>query len=285
VFPDGFRRWLANNLTGDDATKSLYVAGDDNGNPLVDVVEAADGETFLWPSAPLGTVSWWAAEPEICFPGEGTTICNVYDAYTSHSTDFNPLSPATALKLDPQVGWGQQKFLIAFTMIYLPSNEKRQWLDMMRLWRMGVDADPAMPASARIEWRNPIGETFVAQRFGTEEIFGKTVEKGIAARVLEYANTLMGSAYEGAWDSAGVTYIPAVHPVTGAAIVKFDPSMANQGPAVNSAVCNSGTNEGCLCEDNRACITLQKYATVPYYMWEVADLIYFGDPERKGIYD
>ncbi|MBW2528262.1 MAG: hypothetical protein JRI23_29065 [Deltaproteobacteria bacterium] len=285
LFPDGYRRFVANYLTGDTDVTSLYVAGDDTGNPLVEIVEGSNGATYRWPSVPLGTVSWWAEDPEICFPGPGTTVCNTYDTYTSHITEFDPHAPATAIKLDPQVGWGQQKFLIAYTLLYLPSSERRHWLDMMRLWRMGVEADPDIPEEARIEWHNPEGETFVARRFGTEELFGKTVERGIAARMLEYANSLMEPAYEGAWNAAGTTYVPAINPATGDFIVKYDPNMGPQGTPVNTEHCNWQDNTGCRCEDNHACLVLQKWATVPYYMWEVATQIYYGDPETRGIYD
>ena len=187
--------------------------------------------------------------------------------------------------LDPQVGWEQQKFLIAYTLLYLPANQKRAWLDMLRLYKLGVEADPNIPAEARIEWYNPQGEVFVARRYGTEEIFGKVVEKGVAARMLQWANELMERAYVGAWDTNGVTYIPEYNPTTGAPIVKFDPTMGSQGPPVNFDKCNSTTNEGCTCEDNDACITLQKYASVPYYLWETSMMMYYGDPDKKGVFD
>ena len=50
--------------------------------------------------------------------------------------DYNE-APEHVAVLDPQVGWEQQKFLIAYTLLHLPSNEKQHWLDMIRLWEMG----------------------------------------------------------------------------------------------------------------------------------------------------
>ncbi|MCA9623460.1 MAG: hypothetical protein KC731_30775, partial [Myxococcales bacterium] len=284
VFPDGYRRWLGQYLTGDIQTNALHVGADDTGTPLIDLEENATG-SYRWPTLPLGTVTWWAKEPEVCFPAAGTTVCNTYDAYTSHAFEFDPQTPETTMLLDPQVGWEQQKFLIAYTLLYLPANQKRAWLDMLRLYKLGVEADPNIPAEARIEWYNPQGEVFVARRYGTEEIFGKVVEKGVAARMLQWANELMERAYVGAWDTNGVTYIPEYNPTTGAPIVKFDPTMGSQGPPVNFDKCNSTTNEGCTCEDNDACITLQKYASVPYYLWETSMMMYYGDPDKKGVFD
>ena len=283
LFPEGFRRFVGNYLTGDIQTNAIYVAGDANGQPMIEM-EQSGNATYRWPTFPLGTVTWWTDEPEVCFPAPGTTVCNTYDAYTSHAFEFKPQTPDTVLQLDPQVDWGQQKFLIADTLMYLPANQMRDWLDMMRLWRLGEDADPGIAPEGRIEWHNPQGEVFVARRYGTEVMFGKTVEKGIAARVLQYTNELMEQAYQGAWDANGVTWIPDIDPTTGAAIVKYDSSMQNQGPPVTTN-CNAGDNSGCVCEDNRACIALQNYATVPYYLWEVANAVYFGNPDQKGIYN
>ena len=52
VFPDGFRRWLANNLTGDDSIKGVFVRGTGTNNPAPPDL---DGNGF----ATLGTTSWW----------------------------------------------------------------------------------------------------------------------------------------------------------------------------------------------------------------------------------
>jgi len=285
VFPEGYRRWLANYLTDDIETTALFVAADDPTTPSVEMEEREDGAVFRWPSYPIGTVSWWADTPEVCFPATETTICNSYNAYSSQAAKFEPQAPAFAMKLDPQVGWGQQKFLIAYTFLYLPTNEKTFWLDMLRLWKVGAESNPELPAEAQIAWHNPAGSTYIARRFGQEEIHGKLVERGISARVLEYANELMADAYQGQWDSTGATWIPDYDPTTGAAIVQYDPTMGSQGPPVNLADCNATTNTGCTCEDNDACLKLKSFSSVPEYMWQVGMTIYFGDPEAKGIYN
>ncbi len=66
---------------------------------------------------------------------------------------------------------------------------------------MGLGADPDW--DNRLELHIPDGSTYAARNFGTEVIFGKEVHKGIAARVLQYANELMVKAYGG----------PVAHPV------------------------------------------------------------------------
>ena len=81
---------------------------------------------------------------------------------------------AFSVAIDPQVGWEQQKFLIAWTMMYLPANQEQRWIDMLRIWEFGVDAAPEI--ENRIEFHYPEGKSYVAKTFGMETIFGKRVQ-------------------------------------------------------------------------------------------------------------
>ncbi len=180
IFPDGYRRWFGNMLTGDDAVRGVRVAADVSGRPLVE-----DGTKF--PARALGTTSWWTDAPEVCFPKAGTTICS--DLGSASLGDF----PAGTAVLDPEVGWEIQRFMIAWTMSYLPENQKVDWLKQMDLFRLGVDADPKF--ASRIELHDPTGNVWVARTYGKESVLGKSVQKGIAARMLEYANDLVAAAY------------------------------------------------------------------------------------------
>jgi hypothetical protein len=204
LFPDGFRRWLANNLTGDDFIKGPRLASDASGNPELDPEISltpreeelagcgADDPRCRYPARPIGWTSWWPTEgPESCFPANGVTACNRYGA--GHG-EFNPQAPADVVAIDPQVGWEQQKWLIANTLIYLPENQQQRWAEQLALYEVGQDLDPGF--ANRIEFHNPIGKTYIAQTFGKEDIFGKTVQKGIAARTLEWANELLKKAYQ-----------------------------------------------------------------------------------------
>src|SRR4029077_8006452 len=123
--------------------------------------------------------------------------------------DFAPAAPASTVAVDPQIGWEVQKFVIAWTVAFIKANDKTTWTDMLRIWRLGQNSTPDL--TPRIEWQDPTsGETYVARTFGTECLFGdaangcaggKVVQKGIAARVLEYANQLTASGYK--LDEAG----------------------------------------------------------------------------------
>ena len=121
---------------------------------------------------------------------------------TATSTRWRPRS---TVAVDPQIGWEVQKFLIAWTVAYIKANEKTDWTDMMRIWRLGVNAAPRSSRAsngrtrcrARSTTRASIGHGVpVRRRARTAAPGGKMVQKGIAARVLEYANELTASGYK-----------------------------------------------------------------------------------------
>ncbi|MCB9588564.1 MAG: zinc-dependent metalloprotease [Polyangiaceae bacterium] len=261
LFGDGYRRWLANNLTGDGWVKGARVAATAGGKPVVD----AEG----YPTQPLGWISWWPSTPEVCFPNEGTSICS---AYGKDGTSFKPNVPEVSRALDPQIGWEQQKFLIAWTLIYLPENQKTRWLDQMGIWSLGADSDPGF--DNRIEFHMPTGEVYIARTYGSETFcFGKTtsgspacktVQRGIGARILEYANELLNAAYQTTEvDHNGVTwYVPVMDSVTGQPLLK------------------SGTS----CESSAACLKLVDFVSVPDFMRQAMHDFGMADPSMKGIY-
>jgi hypothetical protein len=283
LFPDGFRRWLANNLTDDEFVKGVRIAADIDGTPLTDI----DG----YPSLGLGWTSWSGETALACFPAAGTNVCS---SYGSDPDDFDADPPQFVAVVDPQVGWEQQKFLIAWTLLYLPENQQQQWIDLLRIWEEGVDADPGI--DNRIEFHYPGGKRYVAQRFGREEIFGKTVEQGIAARVLEYANELLYDAYETVdgpdldSDDEPDWYEVVWNTETGEPIVKWDPTVSgidgDGGIAADGLPgCNEEDNSECTCAANRACVALERYIEVPYFLRQALDAYKLVDPEAIGIWD
>ncbi len=282
LFPDGYRRWLGNNLTGDDEIKGAHVVANQSGNPDVD----AD----RFPKSPLGWTSWWSLDgPEVCFPNQSSTVCSRYGDIDS--SPYNAEAPANVAVIDPQVGWEQQKFLIAWTLIYLPENQQQWWIDQLMLWELGSDSDPGF--EQRIEFHNPMGKSYVARTFGTEVIFGKTVQKGIAARVLEYANDLASKAYEGKWVTGpdGVTrwWEAATNSRTGQPIVAFDPDVTaidSEGFDMPDGKdgCNADDSSECTCNANRACMKLEDYVEVPYFLRQSTATMGLFYPGQKGIY-
>ncbi|AKU92192.1 hypothetical protein AKJ08_2579 [Vulgatibacter incomptus] len=264
IFPDGYRRWLANNLTGDDAIKGPRLA--------TDAAFRVRTDADLLPSG-IAWTSWWPASgPESCSTENMSVLCTTI--------------PASSRPVDPQVGWEQQKFLIAYTLMYLPENSKQAWLDQLAIWEVGHDDDPGF--ANRIELHDPWGTIWVARTFGKETIFGKTVQKGIAARVLEYANELVFKAYETEpgtdldGDGSPDWYVPVLGS-NDQPRVKFDPTMKWLTPnGAPPAGCNETDNSKCTCDQNRACVELGNYSQLPYFLRQALGSFGFSVPGMKG---
>ncbi len=268
VFPDGYRRWLANNLTGDDVIRGPRIAATAGNSPAV------DSERF--PTRGLGYMQWWKPTPAICFQNENSLECDT--------------APANSIVVEPQVGWEQQKFLIAWTLLYLPENAQQHWLNMMGIWEIGADNDPGF--TNRIELHLPNGKKYVAKTFGKEQILGRTVQKGIAARILEWGNTLTAQAYvttngpdlDG--DGAADWVVPTV--ANGRPIVKYDPAVRAINPITGGFTtkpgCNATDNSQCTCTSNAACMELSKYEEVPFFMRQAMRDYGLADPSMKGLY-
>ncbi len=270
LFPDGYRRWLGNNLTGDEALKGPRIAAQPNGLPLVETT----GTNF--PSKAPGWTQWWKANPESCFQQESSLLCET--------------APTSSVAIDPQVGWEQQKFLIAWTLMYLPENQQQTWLNQLNIWEKGADSDPGF--TNRIELHIPNGKIYVAKTFGKETIFGKKVEKGVSARMLEWGNELLARAYDvtpgpdNDNDGNPDWFVPLI--TNGKPRIKYDRTVSfitPDGFIQNSRPgCSATDNSSCTCTSNKACIELGKYEEAPFFMRQAMRDFGLADPSMKGIY-
>jgi hypothetical protein len=299
LYADGFRRWLANNLTNDNYIKGAHipctanhpecpfgakVECDVDGNGVIEesnsigvnetsytnyCIPNMDADEF-WTDG-IGWTKWWGDEVQACFPKDGTNICSVPTATGGSIDTSNP--PEAAIAIDPQLGWEVQKFLVTWTYIYLPENQMHTWRDQMRMYSTAALTDDT-DLTDKIVFYNPVGNTYVANRYGKEEIYGKTVEKGISARVLQYANELLNKAYvtnEIDFDGDGVTdwYEPVLNE-DGEYTIKYDDTMSDINGSgtgvVTPADCSEDDNSGCTCDNNRACIELDRYISVIDWM-------------------
>lgn len=292
VMPEGFRRVIANVLTNDRSLFAPRVVSNESGRPLLDTnTNDPDPLARKYPAQPLGWTSWWANEgPEICFPTQGRLACTSY----TDSGSFNPLTPAHSVPIDPQIGWEVQKFMIAWTLANIPANQKTDWVDMMRIYRLGHNSMPEI--ENRIEWQDPqSGEIFYAPTFGRECLFGdpdndcaggKMVERGISARVLEYANELTSKGYKldvvacpgtdkypagfNEYGRATVVRHPDGTPVIKAhvAVADIDPSTGGLSPTSD---CDRNEDPTCTpltINHNHFAYELRNYKSIPSYLWE-----------------
>lgn len=255
VFPDGFRRWLGNNLTNDEQIKGVYAMAKGGGGVVGP--PALDDKGY----AVLSNTQWWPKEGvQTCIPKEDRLFCN---------DPFTPGTPAGAggTVVDSQVGFEQQKFAIIFSLIFLPENARTNWLDQMRIYDLSKDSDPGF--ENRIEFHDPDGKVYVAQTFGTETIFGKTVQRGIGARVLEYANSLLAKAVE-------------TEPVKRG---DRDVGLRAKLTAGNVKYLN-GTTPVETCAQSKYCMKMKDYTAIPKLMYELETQLGFGrfGGWLKGVY-
>lgn len=281
LFPDGYRRWLANNLTNDAEIKGPRLQSTRDGQVRLD--------QNLFPTKAIGWTSWWGSAPRACFTGPQAILCDTL--IDEDAGEFGDNNTFWSVAIDPQVGWEQQKFLIAWTMMYLPENQQQWWIDQLRLWEVGVDTNPEF--ERRIELHYPEGKSYIARTFGKERIFGKTVQRGIAARVLEYANSLMVKAYVTSpgpdldEDGSPDWYLPMYHEDTGRPIIRYDNTiigLSPQGFGARTEGCDENQNYACICESNRACMELQNYMQIPFFLRQTMDAYGYHDLGQRGVW-
>ncbi len=298
VLPDAYRRLIGNALTQDRSLLAPRVVTNEDGFPLLDATadDSADPLAPLYPERPLGWVSLWPSSgPEICFPSGGRNACSNY----ARTGDLDAVRPNNMAPVDPQIGWEVQKFVMAWTVALIKANEKRNWLDMLRVYRVGPNVTPEI--EARIEWQDPdSGELYYAPTYGTECFFGSDeecsggtiVQKGIAARVLQYANQLTAKGYQLDTDAypEGVNeYGRAMvmrHP-DGTPIVVPDPAVAGfsvLGALQSIDPCDLNVDSDCtpLTEtQNHFAHELAGYKSVPHYLWQASVLYGLSAPPSR----
>jgi len=180
-------------------------------------------------------------------------------------TAFDQDAPAKSIPIDPEVGIETQKFVVYYTLLYLPENWKSDWVDQFRIYATGNDSDPQLPHDGAIWFRDPAsGTLYIARRRGTEEMFGKTVEKGISARMLAWANLLAMNAYE-------TDAVTPFDPVTGELNLVYE----NNEPKLKDGATK--------CEDSIACVKLRNYKALIDFTRDTAATFGFAAPEAKGI--
>jgi hypothetical protein len=108
-----------------------------------------------------------------------------------------PTRPADAMLLYPNVGYKQQLGAMLFTHIFARLGADLSLANRMRVWIKGQYGELELPADEQARFYDPdTGLTYIARQYGTEKIDGKTVERGIGARMLHSANILLAKSYE-----------------------------------------------------------------------------------------
>ena len=110
----------------------------------------------------------------------------------------NPSRPAGARALFPNVGYKQQVGTLVFAHIFARLNGDLTLSNKMRIWIDGQTSFGGnIPDAEQARFYNPeSGLTYIAKKYGPDQVMGKTVDKGIASRMLRTANLLLAKAYQ-----------------------------------------------------------------------------------------
>jgi hypothetical protein len=123
---------------------------------------------------------------------------------------ITPSRDANASILFPNVGYKQQLSTVVFTALFSRLNTDMTLMNKMRLWIDGQVGQVTLPDAQQVRFTDPAsGYTYVARRYGTETIDGKTVELGIASRVVMHANAYVAAAYDVERDASGKPVLDA----------------------------------------------------------------------------
>ena len=249
TFPEAFRRWLATQLASDDLLRGARVAADGGGAPL----GGADGR----PTGPILWPSFWGDDVELCSAKDAIGLCSGYASPLGGPT--NAGAPLEVAILDPTIELEHQKLLIGQTLLFLPAESP--WTELVELWDLGWAPDPGF--ADRLELHMPQGTTYVARALGKETLLGATVQRGVAARILEHANALLAAAYH---TTPGPDLDGDGSPDWNEAVIGPDGPVVRHDPSFPYAGCNAQSEAGCTCEKNRACAALIAYAELPAFL-------------------
>jgi hypothetical protein len=136
---------------------------------------------------------WETIGPSMNADGQSHTVFNLLD---KDSTKLARPADSKGI-LFPNIGYSGEVGAGIYAMLF-----SRFSTDMVLAQKLRVryDGDPAptVPADSVLSFRDPVTKIrYVSTRYGTETIQGRAVERGIASRMLQYANELLGDTYEG----------------------------------------------------------------------------------------
>ncbi|MBI5537456.1 MAG: hypothetical protein HY898_32330 [Deltaproteobacteria bacterium] len=102
---------------------------------------------------------------------------------------------ATAKLADPNFAFNERLYAMVWGAMFFPTNWSNSWINDARIAVLAND-EPGWPASEVYAFYNPAnGLTYKAHAVGTEKLFGKDHQKGVGARMIEWANRLAAIAY------------------------------------------------------------------------------------------
>ncbi len=98
--------------------------------------------------------------------------------------------------IDPNFAFNEQLYAMVWGSIFFPTTWSQSWIDEARL-AVYVTDEVSWPANEIIAFRDPVsGLLYKAHATGTETVLGQVRQKGVGARMVEWANRLALQAYK-----------------------------------------------------------------------------------------
>jgi len=114
--------------------------------------------------------------------------------------------------LFPNVSYRQQLGALVWGHVFSRLNTDLSLSNKLRIYVDGFQSQVNIPEDQQIRFYNPdSGFTYIARRYGLEEIDGRMVDSGIASRMLERANRMLMDAFEVEEDDDGNPVLDSFH--------------------------------------------------------------------------
>lgn len=120
-----------------------------------------------------------------------------------------PTRPAGTRAIAGNIGYRQQLAATIMGALFSRLNTDMTLTNKLRVWIDGVDGQVSLttfPQSQQVRFSFPeSGYTYIGRKFGDDVVAGRTVDSGIASRMIQHANALLKKAYKttGAVDAFG----------------------------------------------------------------------------------
>jgi hypothetical protein len=189
--PVFFTNDAANYLDGRGLSVSFRTDMPEAVDRLIGGLLSSDWDTI----APYVKSDEWSLESR--FPG-------LYMTDLSARGADKPSRPATAQLVYPNVGYQQQISTLIWAHLFSRLDTDLTLANKMRIWVDGYLGQFSIPDEQQIRFTNPeSGLTYIARKYGPDEIDGKVVDKGVASRMLARANLLLLRTFEVERDTQG----------------------------------------------------------------------------------
>ncbi len=114
---------------------------------------------------------------------------------TWHEIGGPAARPAGVLLADPNYAFNEQIYAMVWGAMYFPTNWSQSWVHDARITLLSGEQVGWAPAETYAFYHPASGLTYRAHAIGTEGVLGQTVQRGVGARMLEWANKLVTIAY------------------------------------------------------------------------------------------